>query len=63
MNTTAFSAKDQAAAQSASNEVFFPRGAAYEAWKDDVNQYAALRTEFQGQAPPYVKITNKAMKA
>lgn len=58
-----FTALDQKIAQTASNEVFFPRDPEYNQWKKDVDNYITQKTEFQGTAPKYVKITNKAVKA
>lgn len=43
--------------------MFFPRGAEYNSWKQDVNKYINEKTEFQGVPDPYIKITNKAVKA
>ena len=60
---TSFTALDQKIAQTASNEVFFPRDPEYNSWKKDVDNYITQKTEFQGVPHPYVKITNKAVKA
>jgi len=63
MQTTSLSAQDQKIAQTASNEVFFAQAPDYGEWKRDMGTYIAQKTEFQGVAPAYVKITNKAIKA
>ena len=49
--------------QTKSNEVFFPKEQEYSSWRADVSKYINEKTEFQGVPPPYVKITNKAVKA
>jgi len=54
-----FSAQDQKMAQTASNEVFFPLEKDYGAWKNEVSHYIRSKKEFQGEAPKYVKVTNK----
>lgn len=58
-----FSAQDQKIAQTASNEVFFPRNDDYSNWKSDVHNYIETKTNFQGEAPKYKKVTNKEYKA
>jgi len=58
-----FSAQDQKIAQTASNEVFFPREDDYGAWKNEVKNYIDSKTNFQGKADPYVKVTNQFIKA
>ena len=57
------SAAEQKQAQTSSNEVFFPRDNEYTTWRSDVSKYINQKTEFQGVPPPYVKVTNKAVKA
>lgn len=58
-----FSAQDQKIAQTASNEVFFPREDDYGAWKNEVKNYIDSKTNFQGKVDPYVKVTNQFIKA
>jgi hypothetical protein len=58
-----FSAQDQKIAQTASNEVFFPQAADYGNWKNEVKTYIDTKTNFQGRADPYVKVTNEFIKA
>lgn len=58
-----FSAQDQKIAQTASNEVFFPQEKEYDNWKSGVSKYINQKTEFQGKADPYVKVTNQFIKA
>ena len=49
--------------QAQSNEVFLAKANETETWREDVSKYINEKTEFQGVPPPYVKITNKAIKA
>ena len=58
-----FNAQDQKIAQTASNEVFFPKDNDYNSWKQDVSSYIQTKTNFQGKADPYVKVTNAFIKA
>ena len=58
-----FSAQDQKIAQTASNEVFFPRDQEYNQWKNQVSNYLETKNNFQGKADPYIKVTNAAIKA
>jgi hypothetical protein len=58
-----FNAVDQKIAQTASNEVFFPRDDDYHKWKADISNYIQTKTNFQGKADPYVKVTNQFIKA
>lgn len=41
-----FSAQDQKIAQTASNEVFFPKDNDYHNWKSDVKNYIDTKTNF-----------------
>lgn len=41
-----FSAQDQKIAQTASNEVFFPKDHDYGLWKNDVKKYIDTKTNF-----------------
>ena len=49
--------------QAQSNEVFLAKAGETETWRADVTKYINQKTEFQGVPPPYIKITNKAIKA
>lgn len=42
----AISCADQKIAQTASNEVFFPRQEEYSNWKNEINTYVTQKTEF-----------------
>lgn len=56
-------AREQKLAQTSSNQVFLAGTEEYGQWKTELNKYISSKKEFQGQADPYVKITNKAIKA
>ena len=43
--------------------MFFPQEKEYNIWKDSVKDYIDTKTEFQGKAEPYVKVTNQFIKA
>jgi hypothetical protein len=49
--------------QAQSNDVFLPKSNEAETWRADVTKYTTEKTEFQGVPPPYIKVTNKAIKA
>lgn len=57
-----FSSQEQKIMQTSSNEVFFPRGDDYDAWRREVGDYITKKTEFQGKADPYMKVSNKMVK-